>query len=96
VQRLTEDQRARVEKLARDEGTTCEGCGCARLRCGEEARRTHDHGLMVYLCCANEVHPRGPTNTSRSPLGRTSAPRGGLYAPECLAKGSSRFLLARE
>jgi hypothetical protein len=59
VQRLTEDQRARVEKLARDEGTTCEGCGCARLRCGEEARRTHDHGLMVYLCCANEVHPRG-------------------------------------
>ncbi len=69
MQRLTEDQRARVEKLARDEGTTCEGCGCARLRCGEEARRTHDHGLMVYLCCANEVHPRGPTNTSRSPWG---------------------------
>jgi hypothetical protein len=59
MKRLTEGQRARVEKLATDEGTTCEGCGCARLRCGEEALRTHDHGLMVYLWCANEVHPRG-------------------------------------
>jgi len=34
---LTEDQRARVEKLATDAGTTCEGCASARLRCGEEA-----------------------------------------------------------
>src|SRR5215213_9394330 len=34
MKRLTEDQGARVEKLATDEGTTCEGCGCARLRCG--------------------------------------------------------------
>jgi hypothetical protein len=69
VQRLTEDQRARIEKLARDEGTTCEGCGCARLRCGEEARRTHDHGLMVYLCCANEVHPRGAYQYFTIPTG---------------------------
>ncbi len=69
MQRLTEDQRARVEKLARDEGTTCEGCGCARLRCGEEARRTHDHGLMVYLCCANEVHPRGGLPILHDPPG---------------------------
>jgi hypothetical protein len=50
---------ARVEKLATEDGTTCEVCGCARLRCGEEARRTHDHGLMVYLWCPNDVHPRG-------------------------------------
>jgi hypothetical protein len=76
MQRLTEDQRTRVEKLAREVGTTCEGCGSARLRCGEEARRTHDHGLMVYLWCTDDVHPRGPTNTSRSQLGRSSAPRG--------------------
>jgi hypothetical protein len=82
VQRLTEDQRARVEKLARDEGTTCEGCGCARLRCGEEARRTHDHGLMVYLCCAPTRSTLGePTNTSRSPLGRTSVLEASFMRP---------------
>ena len=40
-------------------GITCEGCGSAQLRCGEEARRTHDHGLTVYLWCPNDVHPRG-------------------------------------
>ena len=89
MQRLTEDQRASVEKLARDEGTTCEGCGRGRLRCGEEARRTHDDGLMVYLWCANDVHPRGPTNTSRSPPGRTSAPRGEAYSPEYVETGNS-------
>jgi hypothetical protein len=50
VQRLTEDQRARIEKLATAEGTACKGCGRAGLRCGEEARRTQDHGLIVYLC----------------------------------------------
>jgi hypothetical protein len=49
MQRLTEDQRASIEKLATEAGTTCEGCGSAQLRCGEEARRTHDHGLTVYL-----------------------------------------------
>ena len=59
MQRLTEDQRASVEKLATEAGTTCEGCGSAQLRCGEEARRTHDHGLMIYLWCPNDVHPRG-------------------------------------
>ena len=59
MQRLTEDQCARVEELVREAGTTCEGCGSASLRCGEEARRTHDHGLMVYLWCASDVHPRG-------------------------------------
>ena len=59
MQRLTQEQRARVEKLATDGGTICEGCGSARLRCGEEARRTHDQGLMVYLWCAADVHPRG-------------------------------------
>ena len=59
MQRLTEDQRASVEKLATEAGTTCEGCGSAQLRCGEEARRTRDHGLMVYLWCPNDVHPRG-------------------------------------
>jgi hypothetical protein len=84
MKRLTADQRARVEKLATEEGTTCEGCGRAGLRRGEEALRTHNHGLMVYLWCASDVHPRGPTNTSRSPPGRTSAPRGESYAPECL------------
>jgi hypothetical protein len=71
MKHLTADQRARVEKLATVEGTTCEGCGCARLRCEEEERRTHDHGLMVYPWCANDVHPREPTNTSPSPPGRT-------------------------
>ena len=59
MQRLTDDQRARVEELAQEAGTTCEGCGSAKLRCGEEARRTHDQGLMVYLWCADDVHPRG-------------------------------------
>ena len=59
MKRLTVDQRAHIEKLATEEGTTCESCGRARLRCGEEALRTHDRGLMVYLWCANDVHPRG-------------------------------------
>jgi hypothetical protein len=69
MQRLTEDQRTRVEKLAREVGTTCEGCGSARLRCGEEARRTHDHGLMVYLWCADYVHPRGAYQYFTIPAG---------------------------
>ncbi len=59
MQHLTADQRVRIEELAGEAGTTCEGCGCAGLRCGEEARCTHDRGLMVYLWCANDVHPRG-------------------------------------
>src|SRR5215211_6613438 len=59
MKRLTANQRTHIERLATEEGTTCEGCGRARLRCGEEALRTHDHGLMVYLWCANDVHPRG-------------------------------------
>src|SRR5215210_2428227 len=90
MKRLTEGQRALVEKLATDEGTTCEGCGCARLRCGEEALRTHNHGLMVYLWCANDVPPRGAYQYFTIPLGRTSAPRGESYAPECL-EGISRL-----
>jgi hypothetical protein len=69
MQRLTEDQRTRVEKLAREVGTTCEGCGSARLRCGEEARRTHDHGLMVYLWCADDVHPPGAYQYFTIPAG---------------------------
>ena len=70
MRRLTEDQRARVEELAGEAGTTCEGCGSARLRCGEEARRTHDHGLMVHLCCcAEDVHPRGAYQYFTIPLG---------------------------
>ena len=69
MKRLTEGQRARVEKLATDEGTTCEGCGCARLRCGEEALRTHDHGLMGCLWCANDVHPRGAYQYFTIPAG---------------------------
>jgi hypothetical protein len=69
VQRLTEDQRARIEKLATEEGITCEGCGRAGLRCGEEARRTQDHGLMVYLWCANKVHPRGAYQYFTIPAG---------------------------
>ena len=69
MQRLMEDQRASVEKLAREEGTTCEGCGRGRLRCGEEARRTHDDGLMVYLWCANDVHPRGAYQYFTIPAG---------------------------
>jgi hypothetical protein len=69
MQRLTEDQRTRVEKLAREVGTTCEGCGSARLRCGEEARRTHDHGLMVYLWFTDDVHPRGAYQYFTIPAG---------------------------
>ena len=69
MQRLTEDQRARIEKLATEEGTTCEGCGRAGLRCGEEARRTQDHGLMIYLWCANDVHPRGAYQYFTIPAG---------------------------
>jgi hypothetical protein len=69
VQRLTEDQRARVEELAQEAGTTCEGCGSAKLRCGEEAHRTYDQGLMVYLWCANDVHPRGAYQYFTIPAG---------------------------
>ena len=69
MRRLTDDQRARVEKLAREAGATCEGCGSAQLRCGEEARRTHDRGLMVYLWCANDVHPRGAYQYFTLPCG---------------------------
>jgi hypothetical protein len=69
VRRLTEGQRVRVEELAREAGTTCEGCGRAGLRCGEEARRTHDRGLMVYLWCANDVHPRGAYQYFAIPAG---------------------------
>ena len=69
MRRLTEGQRARIEELAREAGTTCEGCGRAGLRCGEEARRTHDRGLMVYLWCANDVHPRGAYQYSTIPAG---------------------------
>jgi hypothetical protein len=69
MQCLTEDQRTRIEKLAREVGTTCEGCGSARLRCGEEARRTHDQGLMVYLWCADDVHPRGAYQYFTIPAG---------------------------
>jgi hypothetical protein len=43
--------------------------GRARLRCGEEARRTHDDGLMVYLWCANDVHPRGAYQYFTIPAG---------------------------
>ena len=39
---LTEDQLARLETLATEAGMTCGGGACAQLRCGEEARRTHD------------------------------------------------------
>ena len=70
MRRLTEGQRVRIEQLAADEGTTCEGCGCAGLRCGEEARPTHDHGLMVYLWCANDVHPRGAYQYFTLPFGQ--------------------------
>ncbi len=69
MRRLTQDQRARVEQLAREAGTTCEGCGSPRLRCAEEARRTHDHGLMVHLGCAEDVHPRGAYQYFTIPLG---------------------------
>jgi hypothetical protein len=69
MQRLTEDQRARVEELAQAAGTRCEGCGSAKLRCGEEAKRTHDQGLMVYLWCADEVHPRGAYQYFTIPAG---------------------------
>ena len=64
-----ESAHLRIEKLARDEGTTREGCGSVRLRCGEEARRTHDHGLMVYLWCASDVHPRGAYQYFTIPVG---------------------------
>ena len=37
--------------------------------CGEETRRTHDHGLMVHLCCAEDVHPRGAYQYFTIPLG---------------------------
>jgi hypothetical protein len=51
-------------------GTTCEGCGSARLRCGEEARRTHDQGLMVYLWCDEDIHPRGAYQYFTIPPGK--------------------------
>ncbi len=75
MRHLTQDQRARVEEVAREAGTTCEGCGSVRLRCGEEARRTHDHGLRP-ICVAPRMSPLGvPTSTSRPRSGRTSAHR---------------------
>jgi hypothetical protein len=85
MQRLTEDQRASVEKLATEAGTTCEGCGSAQLRCGEEARRTHD------TCGAPTTSTHGePTYTSRSHLGRSSAPRGESYSAECVERLSGK------
>ena len=71
MRRLTESQRTRVEELAGEAGTTCEGCGSASLCCGEEALRTHDHGLMVYLWCANDVHPRGAYQYFKIPPGES-------------------------
>jgi hypothetical protein len=48
MQRLTENQRTCIEKLARDEGTTCEGCGSVRLRCGGAPHpRSRVDGLPV-------------------------------------------------
>jgi hypothetical protein len=58
MQRLTRGQRARIEEFAREAGTTCEDRGSTRLRYGEEARRIHDHRLLVYLWCDSDVHPR--------------------------------------
>ena len=69
MKRLTADQRAHIEKLATEEGTTCEGCGRARLRCGEEALRTHYRGLMIYLWCGNDVHPGGAYQYFTIPAG---------------------------
>jgi hypothetical protein len=69
MKRLTADQHAQIEMLATEEGTTCESCGRARLRRGEEALRTHDRGLMVYLWCANDVHPRGAYQYFTIPAG---------------------------
>ncbi len=66
---LTEDQLARLETLATEAGMTCGGGTCAQLRCGEEARRTHDQGLMVHLCCAEDVHPRGAYQYFTIPIG---------------------------
>jgi hypothetical protein len=86
VQRLTEDQRARIEKLATEEGTTCEGCGRAGLRCGEEARRTQDHGLIVYLWCANEVRPLSLPGCCRTLERGTST----TEVPSCSAEGVRR------
>jgi hypothetical protein len=69
MKRLTADQRAHIEKLTTEEGTTCESCGCAGLRCGEEGLRTHDRGLMVYLWCANDVHAQGAYQYFTIPAG---------------------------
>jgi hypothetical protein len=92
MKRLTADQRAHIEKLATGEGTTCEACGRARLRCAEEALRTHNHGLMVYLWCAYDVHPRCPTNTSRSPWGEHRHLEASFMHPSAW-KGCSRKLV---
>ena len=70
MQRLSEDQRASVEKLAREAGTTCEGCGSARLRCGEEARRTHDQGLIGLPVVPQRCPLRRSLPVLRDPPGK--------------------------
>jgi hypothetical protein len=60
MQRLDVGQRRRIEALARAKGKSCEGCGSAELRCGEDARLTYNHGFMVDLWCDNDAaHPQG-------------------------------------
>jgi hypothetical protein len=92
MKRLKVDQRARVEKLAIDEGTTCEGCGRARLRCGEEALRTHDHGLMVYVWCANDVHPRGAYQYFTIPWGEHRHLEASLMHPSAWKECSRKLV----
>jgi len=57
MRRLTEDQRAGVEHLARDKGITCKHCGSGDLRCGENAR-TYLGAFGFDLWCQNRAsHP---------------------------------------
>jgi hypothetical protein len=58
MRRLAEEQRARVEELARDEGTTCAGCASARLGCGKR-RATPRSQLMVYTCGVSRMPTSG-------------------------------------
>jgi len=83
MRRLAEEQRARVEELARDEGTTCAGCASARLGCGKRRAAPAITVDGLHLWCVKDAHLGAPTNTSRFCPVRSSAPRDESYSPEC-------------
>jgi len=55
MQTLSEEQRGRVEELAREKGITCRSCGAEILESGERTRPLIGGTLGVDLLCPNHV-----------------------------------------